>query len=79
MLFRSAGKQGFQLIPTKPLPAIGSVSVAKSDAALWLMELEDGVWCSPFTGANPEFNGQNSALGVSRLKYVAGRFEPEHS
>jgi len=59
----ATGKQGFQLILTKPLPAAGSAQAERRDSALWLMELEDGVWCSPFTGTNPEFNGQIAHWG----------------
>jgi len=58
-----AGKSGFQLILTKPLPAAESASATRANDSPWLIELEDGVWCSPFTGTNPEFQGQVAHWG----------------
>jgi hypothetical protein len=46
------GEAGFQLKSTKPLPA---ASVAKPSAYnwAWLVLLNDGTYCTPFTGTRP--------------------------
>lgn len=60
----SKNQAGFALKLTKPLPAQEKVSVSGENA--WLLQLSDGLVCSPFTGTMPIIPEKD---GVKAVKY----------
>lgn len=64
----AAGKNGFALRLTKPLPKPDTQSVPVPRNWAWLVELNDGTTCSPFTGTMPFIAGEVGTYGCSSKK-----------
>ena len=54
---------GVSLSLAEPLPALTVTPARPSDA--WLVQLEDGTVCSPFTGSRAEVNGKLTTYGCA--------------
>ena len=50
------GKSGFVTKLTKPLPLV--TAAPSSSPSAWILQLEDGSVCEPFTGTRPAVNNQ---------------------
>jgi hypothetical protein len=68
---RPVGSSTFALNLTKPLPLVEVFPSSTPNNAAWLIELQDGTLCSPFTGTRP-FTADGQTANYDCAPKVAG-------